>query len=684
MRKSLFILFIIFTSTSLHFCSNVSAAKMKASDLIVISYGKGNKISYNLKTGLFDVYNSEKQLYIKDVFAVAKNKGSLYSSKTYPKRTYRKERIKDQLGIGIKYIIRSFGSDLPEMEQNFYVYKQHEYFVAELVMKGSDLTSNYMAPLITNHVKLHSKGDQRTLFVPFDNDTFIRYNAKPMNVGIENTSSEVGALYDNSSRSGIITGSLAHTVWKTGVKMTGTGDDLSELVVWGGYTDEKVTRDNIQHGFLSGTEISSPKMFIGYFQDWRIGMEIFGATNRKVETPYVFDWKQATPFGWNSWGVLQEKLNYEKAIQVVDFFAEELPEFRNAGTAYIDLDSYWDNLTGGMSGDYSKLTAFADYCKSKGLEPGAYWAPFTDWGYKSGGKALAEGSTYQFKELWTKVNGGFHDFDGARALDPTHPGTRARVNFIIDKLKSCGFKMIKIDFLGHAAVEADSFFDKNVTTGMQAYRIGMEHLTDRLNGQMLVYAAISPSLATGRYAHVRRIACDAWKTIKDTEYTVNSVNYGWWQTFLYNYIDADHIVFGTETAGANRARLTSALISGTLIAGDDFSIKGSWTDASKQLLQDKELLEIGKNGIAFMPVEGNTGQAANELFIREINGYLYLAVMNFSEKAKNFNIALNRIGLKNRSYEALELFDHEKIKFTEKLNLNVNGSDAKIFKIKID
>ena len=52
---------------------------------------------------------------------------------------------------------------------------------------------------------------------------------------------------------------------------------------------------------------------------------------------------------------------------------------------------------------------------------------------------------------------------------------------------------------------------------MQAYKLGMEHLIKELDGQMLVYAAISPNLATGRYVYMRRISCDAFKTIENNE-----------------------------------------------------------------------------------------------------------------------------------------------------------------------
>ena len=281
------------------------------------------------------------------------------------------------------------------------------------------------------------------------------------------------------------------------------------------------------------------------------------------------------------------------------------------------------------------------------------------------------------------VGAGYHDFDGARALDPTHPGTLRRIDYIIDKLKACGFKMIKIDFLGHAAAESTHFYDLKITTGMQAYRVGMEYLVKRLDGQMLIYAAISPSMATGRYAHTRRIACDAWKTIKDTEYTLNSLTYGWWQTYLYNFIDADHIVFSNEDIGSNRARLTSGLITGTLITGDDFSVPGDWDKPAESLLQNKELLDIASTGKAFMPLDGNTGDKANEVFYRKMNGFLYVALLNYTKAQHEFNIPLSRLGLTKTSYNAKELFGSAEINVDGSLKLSVSQQDAAILKIKL-
>ena len=678
--RTLVVSILLFSFSSLH--AQSAGPKIVESQIVSIPYGKFFKIIFNTTKGTYDVFEGKHKIIRAAHFKV--NSGTLeLNQNNYSKINLKVSLNKDQFGTGKRYVFSFLKEGLPALQQIFYVYSGRSYFFTEVLLKGNDLHSNYLSPLSSTDVNLNAKGDNRVLFVPFDNDTFIRYDAKSTVKETPNISSEVGALYDNTSRKGLIVGSVEHMVWKTGVSTVGKDDQLSSLDVFAGYTDKSVTRDQIPHGSLTGDVIKSPKVFVGIYKDWRRGLEEYGEANRLAEPPFVFNWTKPVPFGWNSWGVIQEKLSFEKAVKVVDYFADKLPEFRNGGTAYIDLDSFWDNFTGGMSGNYSKLKEFADYCNSKGLEPGAYWAPFTDWGYKSGGQRKAEGSDYTFAEMWTKVGNDYHDFDGARALDPTHPGTLRRIDYIIDKLKSCGFKMIKIDFLGHAAAESTQFYDPKSSTGMQAYRFGMEYLLKRLDGQMLIYAAISPSMATGRYAHIRRIACDAWKTIKDTEYTLNSVNYGWWQSRLYNFIDADHIVFSTESQGSHRARLTSGLITGTLITGDDFSKPGAWDASAQTLLQNKELMDIARSGKTFMPLEGNTGTSANNVFYREIKGFLYIALFNYSKESQDFNIPLSRLGLTGSDYIAKELFQLSEVKLVRSLNLKVNASDAAILKIKV-
>ncbi|MET3980455.1 alpha-galactosidase [Mucilaginibacter sp. UYP25] len=660
------------------FYAKASEKKSKNADVVIMDFGSNGHIDYNLKTGTYNVIQSGKQAFT-DIYAEAKVNADTLNSKKYRLRKYSKVAIQTGFGKGFKNMVMLTGKGMPQMAQVFYTYTNKNYFITEISFTGKLLKTSYMSPVNGDFADIKG-GDVRSLFVPFDNDTFISYNSRSF--GDKNgVSSEVSSVFSNESRAGIVAGSVEHEVWKTGVDMEKTPAS-NHINVWGGYTAEAVTRDKIKHGTVSGNTVTSPNIFMGYFNDWRGGMEEYGKANRIAEPPYVFNWTKPTPVGWNSWGVIQEKLTPEKITKVADFFADSIPAFRTGNTAYIGLDSFWDNMV--HNGDYSQLKAFADHCKAKDLEPGVYWAPFTDWGHDGGPNRKVDGSDYTFGELWTKIGKGYNDIDGARAIDPTHPGTQKRIAYIIGKLKACGFKMIKIDFLGHAAVEANSFYDPTVTTGMQAYRKGMEYLVDQLGGQMLIYAAISPSMATGRYAHMRRIACDAFKSIENTKYTLNSVSYGWWQTYLYNYLDADHVVFNDESIGANRARLLSALVTGTWISGDDLSINGQWTERVKNYYQNTELLKLVKNGKSFRPVEGNTGIGSSEIFTQQVGDSFYLAVFNYSKEAKAFDVSAERLGIDlSKITTVKEILQNNAIATTGSLQFQLNGADAVLYKLKL-
>ncbi len=646
----------------------------------VVKFGANNQIVVNSLTGLYTVKYSSKAI-ITDATATYSVGTEKYNTADYVKRTVKLENLKDKIGSGQLLTLTSIKVGLPTMVQRFFCYRDKRYIVTELEIQGNQLKSNYMAPLITSKANVNGTKLQ-TLFIPFDNDTFIRYKSNELTEQ-PNTSAEVGVVYDSQSRNGLIVGSLTHDSWKSGVKSAGKGNLINQLEARGGLNEVAITRDSMPHGLLIGDKIKSPKVFIGYFTDWRSGLESYAKACKALTPSYIKAWTKATPIGWNSWGGIGTKLNYENATGVANFFDKQLPAFRNEdGTAYIDLDSYWDNMVrGGFKGDYTKLKDFVNYCKERNLQPGIYWAPFVDWGFQSKNKErVAEGSNYKFADMWTKTDKGYHDLDGARALDPTHPGTKARIAYILGKFKECGFTMIKIDFLGHAAAESTRFYDPKITTGMQAYKIGMETVADVLDNSMLVYAAISPSLASAPYVHMRRIACDAFKSIKDTEYTLNSVSYGWWQTYLYDYIDADHLVFEKESVGANRARLISGLLSGPVILGDDYSKDAEWQNQIKEWLQKPALKQLIRSGKAFTPVD-NIGGASNAFIRKDARG-TYLAVFNYQKQPIDILITTSSLGLsKGKKYQLTELLDGNSVSGVGVLKFEFAQEGAYIYKL---
>ncbi|RFM29390.1 alpha-amylase family protein [Chitinophaga silvisoli] len=597
-----------------------------------IPFGKNNRIIYDLQKGTYTVILNG-QIAFENVFAT----GTDIDSRTPVKRGYAIKKS----GTSMVYTINS-----GPLQQLFYTYPGKDYCVIAIKVAGR--ACNYLSPVNTGYIATGA----RVLNVPFDNDMWFRYDA-PLFDKADFTGSEVTAIYNE--KSGIVIGSLEQDVWKTGIRV-----QENTLKVICGYTDSLRTHDVKVHGMVQAVDgyCHSAPIFIGYDADWRKGMETYAKTNMSFHPPQVAKWRGATPVCWNSWGVIQTKIDFAKAKGVVDFFHDTCKAYRTADhTLYIDLDSYWDNMSP------SQLKEFAAYCREKGFKPGIYWAPFVDWGKYD---RAVEGSAYRYKDTWTTQDGKYADTDGGRAMDPTHPATRQRIIHFMQLFKDWGYEMVKIDFLSHGAIEGDHFYDPAVTTGMQAFRKGMELIDSVAGNKMLLYAAISPNLATSRYVHMRRIACDAFNSIENTEYTLNSTAYGWWQSLMYNYMDADHVVFKDASLNANRARFASALVTGSLVTGDDYAADGPWKEVALQLLQDKELLAITKRGKSFRPVD------ENKVFIRDE----YIAIFNYDNKTREYRVPLLKGGT------ARELFSKQTIPVTDTIHVKVEAGTAVIYRVK--
>ena len=314
------------------------------------------------------------------------------------------------------------------------------------------------------------------------------------------------------------------------------------------------------------------------------------------------------PFGWNSWGVLQENLTYTEAIAVSDYFYVNLinQNFSDNGVVYINLDAFWDNLSP------SELQTFASHCHAHGEKAGIYTGPFVWFGAATNAtNSFVEGTSnvYRYSDaLLRDQNGNFESRDGGLAMDPTHPATLQRIDYYNNLYTNWGFDYVKVDFLSHGALEG-VHYDTNVTTGIAAYNRGMQYFLNAVHGRMFISESIAP-LFPYQYAHSRRIACDAQTSrIADTEYTMNSVSYGWWLDALYQFNDPDLMVFanGTDTNEA-QSRLISGAVTGVFLNGDDLSNYKCASRRAAGFLTNAAIDAVAKAGVTFVPVEGNTGK----------------------------------------------------------------------------
>lgn len=638
----------------------------------------------NLTTGKWTLnFNTEKKginIY-KDSILIAdaliasyQFENNLVTTRNYPKHTIKTSKINDAFGNGWLYQVTYTGSALPELTHSFYIYPDKDYLLTEFTLESkNEIRSNYMAPVHVNEMPpvLSSGNNNRALFIPFDNDKWIRYQSHPLTFN-QLTSYEVTAIFNNDDRQGLIIGSVEHDNWKTAISIgKGNEENIGSLIGYGGVADE-LTRDIKSHGALKGKKIKSPKLFFGLFGNWCDGLEAYAKVNAVIAPPK--DWEKAVPFGWNSWGALQFNLTYEKALEVSDFFKENLQNnhFVNPdNTVYIGLDSGWNSFS------EEQLKLFVDHCKANGQIAGVYWTPFTDWG-KNPERTIDVAPQYKYKDIYLYADGKPQDLDGAYAIDPTHPAVEAMMKETSALFQRTGFEYVKMDFMTHGAMEADSWYNPNITTGMQGYNYGMK-LLDSYFGRMYINLSISP-VFPAQYAQSRRIACDAWNKIKDTEYTLNALSYGWWQKYIYQYNDADHIVLRDATEGENRARITSGVITGIYIVGDDFSKEGP-VDSKERSMKFLTNAAVNKvaNGEVFRPVEGNGEQSENIFIRKDKDGTFYCAIFNYSGNELTVNLLFKRMGLDaDKTYQITELWSGDTFSGNSEITVTMPSKDVKL------
>lgn len=645
-------------------------------------------VAYHTDTGLAD-YSWKDVKIVKGVFGSLQLE-QLVTSKSYTRHTLSDAAIlpvHDGFGTGIRFTVINESPGKPALHQIYTLYEGKSFFLTQLKAENASLvTTNNMAPVVVNNtggVDIGSGADNRVLFVPFDNDAWIRYKAQQINTA--NTGYEVTAIYDNNNRNGLVIGSVTHDTWKTGIAWTGYNNKLNNLTVYGG-ASSNITHDVVPHGSITGTEITSPTVFVGYFEDYRAGLEEYGRANAIITPPLSFQGPvpNEVPVGWNSWGAYGSNLTYQDVIDTSNYFKTNLQNkhFNNGEALYINLDSYWDNLTD------TQLQQAVETIRNNGQRAGIYWAPFVYWGSNMSQAVEGTNDAYSYGDIVLKDSTGkvLPTLDGAYALDPTHPGTKARIDHYLGKFKSLGFTFIKLDFLTHGSLEGNHA-DPSVTTGIQAYNQGMAYVNSVIDGSMFISESIAP-LFPSQYAHSRRISCDVYGKINETEYELNSLTYGWWQNgTIYPYTDPDHMVLSkADSLIEARSRVNSAVISGTVFLNSDDVHNTTAQAYMSELLTNKEVNRIALLGKAFQPVEGNTGAGAADTFVLNDNGTYYVAVFNYnaaSSAAKT--IQLDRAGIAGGgSYLRTDVWTGAEDLVSGAIKVALQPAESKLFKLQTD
>ncbi|WP_339169193.1 alpha-galactosidase [Paenibacillus sp. FSL H7-0943] len=664
--------------------------------LIRVTNGLVN-LEIDLGTGESSVVGGTSA-HVKGIRSAFRWQGREYNTEHYQSHVLKlqEEVVREGFGKGVHLVIVHETSLLPQLEQHFYIYESSSYVLMQSVIASDeDIKANRMAVIQSKSVSLGGESGQpdepSILRVPYDNDKWVRYTVvKPP---MDTESYEVTAVFAPDSRRGIIMGSITHKVWKTGIRIKSErSGQIEELDLYGGAVSE-LTRDFQPHGYVKGKRVESPLVFVGFYDDYREGLEAYGRANTWIEAPLA--WEGGVPVGWNSWSAAMADLDYDLYTSTSEFLKKEVQPlgFQNEDTLYINFDAFWDNFTA------EEMKNALELVRKNGHRPGTYWTPFAFWGSPTQFGDVVEGTNgkYTYGDILLRDSEGeiLPDVDGGLAIDPTHPGNLQRIDWYTNKFISEGFEYIKLDFLAHGALEGQHH-NPEITTGIAAYHYGMSYLQNKLSPEVIgrpffINLSIAP-LFPYAFAHSRRVSCDVFGTLQDTEYMLNSLTHGWWMSdSLYRFNDPDHSVLykshNQEATGwhEGRSRLTASVIAGTvLLLGDDFR-KEEAAARAKAWLSNKDIMDVARLGKTFRPIEGDLGKQSCDTFVLESSeeNAFYIAVFNYDvTKSAPKSLSLERAGLNAQAaYQLLDLWEGVEGEISGKLEVTLEPAESKIFKL---
>jgi hypothetical protein len=694
---------------------------------VVIDNIKG-KISYRFASG---AYAENTVAYINDV-----NLG-YFTSGDFSSHVVTSANISDSLGKGLKIDIKHTDDKLKlSLTQHISIYKDQSYLVISVDAAGADKSmmpeTQDISPLTIlpkQQGKLFIPGSEpRILDVPFDNDNWVtdleRKWPAAGTAPAEGISYELSSIYDNNTFAGIVTGSLKHDFWKTGiVYRTGSGtgivdslkifggaatpDDKSKKPAYGGLDG---THDHAPHGTMTGEAVSSPLIYLSGTNDIRKAFVDYGNANVKLNGR--LQWKGYAPVYWNSFGV-EGVLGYEKVmmppgvLKITDFI-RTLGNFNKYAKPVLSIDSY-------DQGIYTTelLASLGRYAKKNNQQMGFYFIPFAMWTWKNSiDNKEMPGSHYQLREVVLRDKHGqpimYKEGDFcAYALDPTHPGVRLYVINQLEKAKAINAKFIKIDFLSAGSLESTVRSDPKVRSGMQAYSNGMKMLkalADSIMGKdIFITMAISP-MFPNQYAHTRFISTDVYSHLRDdekgfpnwgsTESSLATGSHMWWvQGTLWPYTNLDVAIMKNFQKNPDlseqeiKVRMYSMMTMGSILGdGSDFRNKLA-ADRAKMYLNNKNICEFFSDPKAFTPLKFADGESFDQQLAFYLKGDTTLvSVFNFDkEKPMQQEIFLKDLGLANGHYLLKDFLTDAVVGEVEagkaSFTLKVEHEDAALVKI---
>lgn len=642
------------------------------------------------------------------------------ASTSYPTVTLTKKAVSDGFGTGTQYTYTYSGlSGKNNLEQNIYIYPNLPYLLVEasVIASSGTTSSTKICPIVSttnNTLSAIGENNNRVYNMPFANDNWATFTSIYWEINQQIISCEATALFNVDTRKSIVLGSVDHSTWKSAIYVTPNSSNRLRRITaeagyisertWDVFTNGKATSE--RHGAVKGARVDSPKFMLGYFDDWRTGLETYGEANTVLCPKYEWT-KDESLFGWQSWGGMEFGLNYESAMSVLDFFEKELIPvgfFNSKGRCHIVLDSGWDALND------AQLRSFAKKCKELGFVAGIYTTPFTYWGSESQVNNNEAWEGGYLGEMVLKAGGKYRHINGF-SLDPTHPAVKEWNRARFEKFRNLGFEFVKIDFMNNGSQEADSWYDSNITTGLQAYNYGMDYLKEFCGDDIMLDFSIAPIFPAK--AHVRRIGCDAWGELNFSMYTLNCIEGSWWLDRCYAFNDPDHMCLskvafsgkGSPDEQEARIRYTCGLITGMTLLGGTYAYEGPVVgnygqvvgyDAEREravkFASNKNLTEVGRIGKSFRPVEGvyeytgslwSTGDSnVDNEFIYDTGDAFYYVVFNYSTStAFTKTIDFDRLGVNASEFvNVTELWESTTLTPSSSMTITVPVKDVRIYR----
>lgn len=657
MKKNVFSSLIIFIAL---ITPSQAAEFSQQGPLVTVRHGAWT-LRYDLNQGSGDL-NWQQTAVLKAFHSEALLAGDaapVLNSEQAVSREAQWDKIQDpQRGKGEKLTLTSHFNDGSSLRLRVWFFQDTRWFLNALeVTSDNALEVKQLTPITSRFADIGPGNDKRIYTTPYSNN--FDFGVAPVNrfglsqngtdrfdhpvepmVKFNGISHWVTALFDNQSRHGLVAGAASVQKWKSSQQLGEAhqaNGPLSAFALynWGG----------TQHG----TTVESDRFFLGYFADYRDGLETYGNVYNQGEPR--LSWGGAVPVGFNAF---YSHDSYGKARDMEDITDYVAAHLKALGYQYVNMDG------GFQPESYPQgMKEFADYVHQRGLKAGGYLTPFTI--YENWLDLPVDDTGYTHRDACLHDENGqlVKTYLGTYALDMSHPAAQYIVRRNIKNYLAWGYDYLKLDFLDMGLYEG-RHHDPAIN-GMQNYRTGMKIMRDEVQAsgrQVYLNASIAPLLPAA-FTHGRRAACDT--SLGVAEYSgierqaFNSAASWWSNGTLYDYNDADmflpeQLLQGAGRLGqltALRLATTVALAGGHWLVGDNLPFidedRTAW-------IENKSLLKVAQAGLAARPISMTNFYHAGEhspavLTRPDGHGGRYVGLSNWKNSTQHWRLTPAQLGL---------------------------------------